>query len=59
MACQPKALVVQAPKLLKFPTCETRPFAKERCEPLVASSALQDKLVLVEDGKLGGKFSHH
>jgi len=58
VACEPKALVVQAPKLLYFPARETRPSAEERCEPIVASSALHHQFVLVEDGKLGGKFSH-
>ena len=58
VACDPKALVVQAPKLLEFPARETWPLAKERCEPFVARDALHHKLVLMKNGKVRGKLSH-
>jgi len=58
VACDPKALVVQAPKLLEFPARETWPLAKERCEPFVARDALHHKLVLMKNSKLRGKLSH-
>jgi hypothetical protein len=55
---EPKAFVVQPSKLLQLSAGQLGPLAKEVCETLVASRALDDEVGIVESGKIGREFSH-
>jgi hypothetical protein len=58
VAREPKAFVVQAAKLLRFPASQLGPSTKQRSQTVIANRPLHDEVVVVKCGEIGRQFLH-
>ena len=55
---EPKAFVVQAPKLLQFAARQSRPSTKQRGKTVITDRPLHDEFVVVQCGEVGRQSWH-